>query len=136
MVGESGTELVAKWALLTIDGVFMGAAKNWRIKHGLRTLEEPVCGTDIPRVIHGVFHGEVDCEAIYVSNDNWAAKTKLRDTTVTIVSTDKDTSAPQGTRTTTLLVKISEFERQGPANADGVVRAVMKGTMVAEPAIA
>jgi hypothetical protein len=136
MVGEAGTELVAKLALLSVDGVLMGAAKNWRIRHGLTTHEEPVCGSDIPRVLHGVFHGEVDCESIYVSGDNWAHLTALRDTPIIIVSTDKDTSAPQGVRTTTSSVKVNDFERQGPANADGVVKATLKGTMVAEPTIA
>jgi len=136
MVGEAGTELVAKLALLSVDGALMGAAKNWRIRHGLRTHEEPVCGSDIPRVLHGVFHGEVDCESIYVSNDNWARLTSVRDTPIIIVSTDKDTSAPQGVRTTTSSVKVNEFERQGPANADGVVRATLKGVMVTEPTIA
>jgi len=136
MVGEAGTELVAKLALLSVDGVLMGAAKNWRIRHGLTTHEEPVCGSDIPRVLHGVFHGEVDCESIYVSGDNWAHLTALRDTPIIIVSTDKDTSAPQGVRTTTSSVKVNDFERQGPANADGVVKATLKGTMVTEPTIA
>jgi hypothetical protein len=134
--GEAGTEFVAKHALLSVDGVLMAAAKNWKIKHGLKTHEEPVCGTDIPRVLHGVFHGDVDCESIYVSGDNWARLTSLRDTPIIVVSTDKDTSAPQGVRTTTSSVKVTEFERQGPANADGVVKGTLKGTMVTEPTIA
>jgi len=136
MVGEAGTEFVAKHAILSVDGILMGAAKNWRIRHGLRIDEEPVCGTDIPRVLHGVFHGEVDCESIYVANDNWAHLTRLRDTPIIVVSTDKDTSAPQGVRTTTSSIKVSDFERQGPANADGVVKATLKGIMVTEPTIA
>jgi hypothetical protein len=136
MVGEAGTELVAKHAILSVNSVIMAAAKNWRIRHGLKTHEEPVCGTDIPRVLHGVFHGEVDCESIYVSNDNWASLASGRDTPITVVSTDKDTSSPQGIRTTTSSFKVNEFERQGPANADGVVKATLKGTMVTEPTIA
>lgn len=136
MVGEAGKETVAKHALLSVNGVLMAAAKNWRMRHGLRTHEEPVCGSDIPRVLHGVFHGEVECESIYVTNDNWGSLAAGRDTPITVVSTDKDTSAPQGTKTNTASIKVNEFERQGPANADGVVRATLKGTMVAEPTIA
>lgn len=135
MVGEAGTELVAKHAILSVNAVIMAAAKNWRIRHGLRVHEEPVCGSDIPRVLHGVFHGEVECESIYVSNDNWASLVSGRDTPITVVSTDKDTSAPQGVRTTTSSIKVNEFERVGPANADGVVRATLKGVMVTEPAV-
>jgi hypothetical protein len=133
MVGASGKEFVAKHAILSVNSIIMAAAKNWRTRWGLSTQEEPVCGTDIPRVLHGVFHGEVECETIYVSDDNWAALAALRDTPVTIVSTDKDTSVPQGQKVNTASVKIREFERVGPGNADGVVRARLSGTMVSEP---
>ena len=136
MVGAAGTEAVAKHAILSVNGVIMAAAKNWRLRWGLSTAEEPVCGSDIPRVLHGVFHGEAECESIYVTDDNWAPLAALRDTVVTIVSTDKDTSSPQGQNVITSSVKIREFERVGPGNADGVVRARLSGTMVSEPSVA
>jgi hypothetical protein len=136
MVGAPGKEFVAKHAILSVSGAVMAAAKNWRVRWGLSTQEEPVCGSDIPRVLHGVFHGEVECESIYVSDDNWAALAALRDTPVTIVSTDKDTSTPQGQKVVTSSVKIREFERVGPGNADGVVRGRLSGTMVSEPTVA
>ena len=136
MVGASGKEFVAKHAILSVNGVVMAAAKNWRVRWGLPTQEEPVCGTDIPRVLHGTFHGEAECESIYVADDNWASLATLRDTLVTIVSTDKDTSSPQGQKVITSSVKIREFERVGPGNADGVVRARLSGTMVSEPSVA
>ena len=136
MVGASGKEFVAKHAILSVSGAVMAAAKNWRVRWGLTVQEEPVCGSDIPRVLHGVFHGEVECESIYVSDDNWAALAALRDTPVTIVSTDKDTSTPQGQKVVTSSVKIREFERVGPGNADGVVGGRLSGTMVSEPSVA
>jgi hypothetical protein len=126
-------EFVAKHAVLTVDDKVMAAAKNWRYRYGLTTQEEPVCGTDIPRVLHGVFHGEVECESIYVSDDNWRAMASQREKIYTVISTDKDTSDPQGETVVTMLVKIREFERAGPANADGVVRATLRGVMTAVP---
>ena len=133
MVGESLTEFVAKHAILSVNGVTMAAAKNWRYRFGFTTGEEPVCGSDIPRVLHGVFHGEVECESVYVSDDNWLVLSKSRDTVYSVVSTDKDTNLPQGQKTTTMQVKIREFERVGPPNADGVVRAALRGIMTAVP---
>jgi hypothetical protein len=136
MVGTAGTEFVAKHAVLTVAGVTMAAAKNWRFRWGLKTDEEPVCATDIPRVIHSTFHGEVECESIYVSDDNWAILADDRDVTYTVVGTDKDTQTVQQQKVITALVKIREFERIGPPNAEGVVRAALRGTMTAVPAVA
>jgi len=133
MVGEPLTEFVAKHATISVNGVPMAAAKNWRYRFGFTAGEEPVCGSDIPRVLHGVFHGEVECESVYVSDDNWLTLAKARDTVYSVVSTDKDTNSPQGSKTTTMQVKIREFERVGPPNADGVVRAALRGIMTAVP---
>jgi hypothetical protein len=136
MVGTAGTEFVAKHAVLTVNAVTMAAAKNWRFRWGLTAHEEPVCATDIPRVIHGVFHGEVECESIYVSDDNWAILADDRDVVYTVVGTDKDTQQPQQQKVITATIKVTEFERNGPPNADGVVRASLRGTMTAVPAVA
>jgi len=134
-VGAPMTEFVAKHAILKVNNVTMAAAKNWRYRYGFTTQREPVCNTDIPRVLHGVFKGDVECESIYVSDDNWQALHHNRDVVYEVVSTDKDTNSPQGTRTTTLKVKLNEFERTGPANADGVVRAACRGEIVDVPVI-
>jgi len=136
MVGEAGTEFVAKHAVLTVNGVTMAAAKNWRFRWGLGVHEEPVCATDIPRVLHGVFHGEVECESIYVSDSNWPILADDRDVTYTVVGTDKDTQSPQQQKVITALIKVREFERIGPPNADGVVRASLRGVMTTDPAVA
>jgi hypothetical protein len=129
-------EFVAKHAVLTVQGSVAGAAKNWRFRWGFSTQEEYVTGTDIPRVLHGGFHGEVECDEIYVSDDDWAAKADDRDTIYTVVGTDKDTQDPQVQKVTTAQIKIREFERVGPPNADGVVRATLRGTMTAVPSVA
>ena len=129
------TEFVAKHAILKVDNVIMAAAKNWRYRYGFTTQQEPVCNTDIPRVLHGVFKGEVECESIFVSDDNWQALHHNRDVVYTVVSTEKDTNNPQGTRITTMTVKLNEFERTGPANADGVVRAAARGVMTDLPVV-
>lgn len=136
MVGSAGTEFVAKNAVLSVNGITMAAAKNWRFRWGLTVQEEPVTATDIPRVLHGVFHGEIECESIYVSDDNWGILADDRDVVYTVVGTDKDTQIPQQQKVITALVKIREFERNGPPNADGVVRASLRGTMTAIPAVA
>lgn len=127
---------MAKHAVLTVNGVTMAAAKNWRFRWGLNVHEEPVCATDIPRVLHGVFHGEVECESIYVSDSNWPILADDRDVTYTVVGTDKDTQSPQQQKVITALVKIREFERIGPPNADGVVRASLRGVMTTDPTVA
>jgi hypothetical protein len=132
-VGGANKELVAKFATLSLGGVVMAAGKNWTLTWGLKTLEEYVCGSDLPRVIHAGFSGKVTCDAIYVSDDNWGALSSVRDTTYTLVSTDKDTNTTQGQKVLTVLIKIKEFERQGPPNADGVVKAKLQGTMLADP---
>ena len=136
MVGSAGTEFVAKNAVLSVNGITMAAAKNWRFRWGLGVHEEPVCATDIPRVIHGVFHGEIECESIYVSDDNWGILADDRDVVYTVVGTDKDTQIPQQQKVITALVKIREFERIGPPNADGVVRASLRGVMTTDPTVA
>jgi len=136
MVGNAGKELVAKLATISVNGILMAAAKNWRIRFGLGAAEEGVCGSDIPRVIHGLFHGEVECDSIYVSDDNWGPLALTRDQVYTVISNDKDTSTPQGQKVITQTVKIKEFERNGPANADGVVRARLLGILTADPTIA
>jgi hypothetical protein len=129
------TEFVAKHAELKVNDVTMAAAKNWRYRYGFTTQQEPVCNTDIPRVLHGVFKGEVECESIYVSNDNWQDLHLNRDVVYTVISKEKDTNSPQGTRTTTMTVKLNEFERTGPANADGIVRATARGVMTDLPVV-
>jgi len=133
--GAAGKELVAKKAVLTVGGSVAAAAKNWRFRWGLTTQEEPVTGTDIPRVIHGVFHGETECESIYVSDDNWGPLADDRDTVYTVISSDYDV-ATGASKVITATIKIREFERLGPPNADGVVRASLRGTMTAIPTVA
>jgi hypothetical protein len=129
--GAAGTEMVAKKAVLQVNAVTIGAAKNWTFKFGYTIHKEPVCGTTIQRVIHGVFDGDCECEEVYVSDDNFKALVANQDTTYTIVSTDSDVSS--ATKVCTMVVKLSEFERRGPPNADGVIRAMLKGTMTAFP---
>jgi len=137
MVGLAGKEAVARLATLTVAGVLMAAGKNWYFKWGPKAHEEAVCGTNIPRVLHGVFHGEVNCEAIYVTDDNWAAIVSIGnlDQVYTVVSADSDTSTVPGTKLETASIKAVEFERQGPANADGVVKATLKGIMTGYPSV-
>lgn len=137
MVGLAGKEAVARLATLTVNGVLMAAGKNWYFKWGPKGHEEAVCGTTIPRVLHGVFHGEVQCESIYVTDDNWAPLVSQAnlDTVYTVISVDSDTSVSPGTKVDTATIKITEFERQGPANADGVIKATMKGIMTTYPTV-
>ena len=137
MVGLAGKEAVARLATLTVAGVLMAAGKNWYFKWGPKGHEEAVCGTVIPRVLHGVFHGEVQCEAIYVTDDNWAAIVSIGnlDQVYTVISADSDTSATPGTKVETATIKVTEFERQGPPNADGVIRAILKGIMTGYPTV-
>jgi hypothetical protein len=132
-VGDSMREFVAKHAVLSVDGTIMAAAKNVIFRWGLNVHVEYVDGTDIPRVIHGGFHGEVQCESIYVSDDNWAAIATQRDRNITIINADQDTQTVPGQRVESAIVKVQEFERQGPPNADGVIRAAMKAVMTTDP---
>jgi len=136
LVGASGKEFVAKHATITLNSILMAAGKNWRFRWGLATPEEPVCGSDIPRVIHATFHGDVECEAVFVSDENWAALVDDRDTVYTIIGTDTDTEGSPNTKTITTTVKFSQFERVGPPNAEGIVRAFVRGTMTAVPSVA
>ncbi len=134
-VGAAGTEFVAKKAVLTVNGVTMAAAKNWTFDWGLGVHEEPVCATDIPRVIHGVFHGECECEAVYVSDDNWLALASNRDIVYTISSVDTDTQGSPASKTILCTVKINRVRRVGPPNADGVVRCSVRAIMTAFPTV-
>jgi|SRR5271157_1496083 len=133
MVGAAGKEAVARLANLTVNGVVMAAGKNWKFKWGQKGHEEPVCGTNIPRVLHGVFHGDASCEAIYVTDINWAALVAQAnlDTVYTVISADQDTTS--GSKILTATVKTLDFERNGPPNADGVIKATLTAVMTAYP---
>jgi hypothetical protein len=132
-VGGATTEFSAKNAVLTVNSIVMAAGKNWSFDFGLKADSEYVCGTDIPRVLHQGFQGDVECDAIYVSNDNWLALSANRDQVYTIQSQDTDTQATPASKTLIATIKITKVSRKGPANADGVVKASLKGTMTAFP---
>lgn len=134
-IGLTNYEMSAKNATLTINSVLMAAAKVWTIKGGFGVHREPVCGTDFKRIIHGAFEADFESESIYVSDDNWGALgfPSTRDTVITVVSVDKDTNSPQNSKTIGITMKVFQFERTGPPNADGIVKAHLKGAVIGLP---
>lgn len=134
MVGAANTEMVARLATLTLNSVLMAAGKNWKLEWGPKVNEDAVCGSNIPRVTHGTFSGKGTCEAIYVSDDNWGALVSVAnlDHVYTLTSFDSDTGSP-ATKTLTASVKIGTFSREGPSNADGVVKASLNVVMITYP---
>lgn len=137
MVGAAGTELVARLATLTVNGSIQAAAKNWKISSKFNVHKEPVCGTYIQRKLHGVYDAEITCDAIFVSNDNWAhlVLDATPDALITCVATDTDTGLGHGW-TCTSTVKVEEFYREGPPNADGVIKCQLKVTVIGQPTVA
>jgi hypothetical protein len=135
MVGASGKEMVARLATLTINGVLMAAGKNWKLEWGPKVNEDAVTGSVIPRVTHGTFSGKGTCDAIYVSDDNWGALVSLAnlDQIYTLSSFDSDTAAVAGTKTLAVSVKLGTFTREGPSNADGVVKASLNVVFLSYP---
>jgi hypothetical protein len=132
-VGGATTEFSAKNAVLTVNSILMAAGKNWSFDWGYKADREYVTGTPIPRVLHQGFEGDVECECIYVSNDNWFALAGNQDTVYSVESVDTDTQATPQSKTIIATIKITKVSRKGPANADGVVKASLKGMMTAFP---
>jgi len=142
-IGSANYEAVGKNALLTLtpsggSTSTLAAAKTWTIKGGYKVHEEPVCYSDTPRVIHGVFHAEFTSEQIFTTDDTLFAMgfPSTRDVVITGVSTDTDTNSSPGSKTITFSMKASDFERTGPPNADGVVKGKLTGILNARPTIA
>lgn len=132
-IGAAGKEFVARLAILQINSITIGAAKNWKFHWGNPTVKEPVCGSDIQRVLSGAFAGECDCEMLYVSDDTVLALSSNLDTVYTIIGTDYDNASSPSSKAITCAVKFDDFERNGPPNANGVVRLSVKASMVSRP---
>jgi hypothetical protein len=132
-VGGAGKEFSAKNAVLTVNSIVMAAGKNWTFEFGYKVDREYVCGTPIHRTLHQGFEGDVECECVYVSDDNWLALSANQDTVYTLTSVDTDTQGSPASKTITATIKVTKVTRKGPANADGVVRATLKGVMTAFP---
>ena len=120
-----------------MNGVTHAAAKNWKIEGKFAVHKEPVCGSYIQRKLHGVYDAEITCDSIFVSNDNWAhlVLDATPDALLTVVATDTDTGAGHGW-TCTSTVKVEDFYRDGPPNADGVIKAQLKVTVIGQPVVA
>lgn len=129
-IGAAGKEMVARLAILSINSVTIGAAKNWKFSWGNPTVKEAVCGSDIKRVLHGAFEGTCQCDMLYVSDDTVAALGANLDTTYTIIGTDYDTAVSPSSKALNCSVKFDNFERNGPPDANGVVRLSVKASMV------
>lgn len=136
-IGLANTELVARLASLTVNGISYGAAKNWKINGKWGVTKEAVCGSFILRKLHTIYDAEITCDAIFVSNDNWAhlVLDASPDTLITVVATDTDTGAGHGW-TSTSTVKVEEFYREGPPNAEGVIKCQLKVTVIGQPTVA
>jgi len=116
---------------MSVDSDFNLACKNVNVEWGFNTLEEPVCGSDIPRVIHDTFHGEITVESIYASDETWKALVNTNDVVYTFALTDYD---PQGnTKIITFTGMIDKFTRSGETSGDGIVRATLHAIMNAKP---
>lgn len=127
--------MVARLATLTLNGVLMAAGKNWKLQWGPKVNKDAVCGTVIQRLTHGSFEGKGTCEAIYVSDDNWGALNGLAnlDQIFTLTSFDSDTEASPDTKILSVSVKCGPFTREGPSNADGVIKATLEVEFMSWP---
>lgn len=71
-VGSQVTAVSGINAALTLNGNAYAVARNFSAKWGNGLDEEGVTGTDIPIVITEKFHGELDMEIIYSTEDTGA----------------------------------------------------------------
>jgi hypothetical protein len=142
-VGAALKEITAHSAslYLTVGGTqyYFAAAKNWRITPEYKEVVEPVCGTQIPRVLTGHLDGKFEAELLYTTDDLLFAVITPDATTfelpeVTVTSVEKDVQSSQATKTLTFTCKIFGVERQGPADGSGVVRLkYQRGIMTGAP---
>ena len=143
-VGSANKEIVSKLCSLYIQAAgglqyYFAAAKNWRITPAYRDLVEYVCGTQIPRVLTGGFEGKFEAEVLYTTDDLIMAFITPDATTfelpeLTVTSVEKDVNSPQVTKTWTFTIKLFGVERQGPSDANGVVRLKFdRGIMTSAP---
>jgi len=139
-IGEPLKEIIAKQAKLyiTVGGTryFFAAAKNVRVIWRYNPIEEPVCGSQIPRVLTGVFHGEFEPEWIYTTDALLTLNqpdASFEVPNVTVELEDRDVRSPPVLKKITFTCKIFDLERVGPANADGVVRLRGRGILTSAP---
>ena len=141
--GNAWKEMSARYATLTLNGDVVACGRDWNFRSGQATMEIPVNGTNVPRVIHGPFHGEFSCDYVYCSDDTWGAliSTGNLDRTFTLIVYNKDinsTGSGYGGSAAvavswTATVKLKDFEVRNPAS-EGVVRASISGTFTGYPA--
>jgi len=132
-VGAALKEFIARKAVLSVNGVIMAAGKNWQPIYGYNITKEPVCGSHIQRYAHAEFDGQITCECLLVSDDNWTALSKNLDQTYTLVNTDTDTQESPASTAETCTIKIFKRERIGPANATGFIRCRIQAEITAVP---
>ena len=132
--GGATTEIVAKKATISVNSDFCLACKNVNAEWGFAALEEPVNGSDIPRVIHDQFHGEITVESVYSSDETYRALSDNRDTVYTFVLSDYDPS--DNSKTATATAMIDKFTRSGETSGSGIIRATLHAVMTALPSLA
>jgi len=132
-VGAALKEFIARKATLSIDGEIMAAGKNWHPSYGYVVTKEPVCGSHIQRYAHAEFDGQITCECLLVSDENWTTISKVLDTTYTLISTDVDTQGSPASTAETCTIKIFRRDRVGPANATGFIRCRIQAEITAVP---
>jgi len=132
--GAKLKEFVAKKAVLSLNGVTIGAAKNWSITEGYPNWKEPVAGSAIARYGSDTWDAEVEIESLYVSDDNLHALVVTQDIEYTLITTDYDTQYPTpGSIVKTYKVLPTQFKRAGNSSGQGVVRSYFRGVITAVP---
>ena len=142
-VGAALKEVTAHSANLYITvgatQYYFAAAKNWRSTWEYKDVVEPVCGSQIPRVLTGHLDGKFEAEVLYTTDDLLSAIVTPDASTfelpeVTVTSVEKDVNNPQVTKTMAFTAKIFGIERDGPADGSGVVKLKFsRGIMTGAP---
>ncbi len=138
-VGTQGTVVSGVNATLTLNGNLYAAVRSFSAKWGNKIEEEKVSGTDIPIINTAEYHGEMEMEAIY-STENTAANeqfTKLltpsngQISALNLIWVGKDVQG--NARTFTLSGSFWPQQTQWDMVGPSVVKAKISGVFTARP---
>ena len=140
-VGGQTTFVSGVNAVVSLNGNSYVAVKTFQAKWGNKLEEEAVAGTDIPIVNTASYHGEIDMEIVY-STENTGANEQFgkllvpssgQISAISLVWTGKDTSG--NTRTFTLTSTFYPQQTDWDLSGTSVVKAKVSGILGARPTI-